>query len=133
MDIDWEKLIEAGITALPEKFRDKIQNVAILLEDEPSKEVRRREGLGPHETLLGYYHGIPLSERGEGYGIGATLPDTITLYKKPILDEARGEPSEVRRVVIETIWHEFGHYFGLDEEEVRRREDIRDGDVGKPR
>lgn len=122
MELDWEQMIADGIAALPDKFRDKIQNVALLLEDEPSSEVRTREGLGPHETLLGLYQGIPLSQRGDGYGIGITMPDTITLFRQPILDEARGDPTRVARVVKETIWHEFGHYFGLDEDEVRLRE-----------
>jgi predicted Zn-dependent protease with MMP-like domain len=125
MDINWEKLIQDGVAAIPEKFRSKIDNVAILLEDEPSREVRIREELDDDETLLGLYHGIPLPLRGEGYGIGATLPDTITIYKLPILDEAGDDPAEVARVVRETIWHEFGHYLGLDEDEVRRREHLR--------
>ena len=122
MLIHWDDLVARGIQALPEKFRSKIANVAILLEDEPSERVRREEGLAEDETLLGLYHGIPLSERGDGYGVGETLPDTITLYKKPILEEAQNNPEEVERVVTETIWHEFGHYFGLDEYEVRKRE-----------
>jgi len=122
MEINWDNMIVQGVEALPEKFRSKIANVAILLEDEPSKSVRREEGLADNETLLGLYHGIPLSKRGSGYGVGGTLPDTITLYKLPILHEARNDPEKVQRVVTETIWHEFGHYFGLDEYEVRRRE-----------
>jgi len=122
MDIDWEKLVADGVAALDERYRDRIANVAILLEEEPSDEVRTREGLGEGETLLGLYQGIPLSERGDGYGIGMTLPDTITLFTKPILEEAEDTDNDVARVVRETIWHEFGHYFGLDEDEVRSRE-----------
>jgi predicted Zn-dependent protease with MMP-like domain len=122
MDIDWDRLIEAGIKNIPEKFRDKIENVAVLLEEEPSVEVRKREGLGENETLLGLYQGVPVSVRGEGYGVGETLPDTITLYKRPILMEAEETDGDVGRVVTETIWHEFGHYFGLDEDEVQHRE-----------
>lgn len=125
MDLDWEDMIAKAVDALPKEFRDKIANVAILLEDEPSENVRQNEGLMEDETLLGLYQGIPLSERGEGYGIGPTLPDTITLYKLAILDEAGGDAKDVQRVVTETIWHEFGHYFGLDEKEVRRRENER--------
>ncbi len=120
--IDWDACIDEAVSALPEKFRAKIENVAILLEDEPNEQVRKEEGLGPHETLLGLYHGIPLDERGEGYGIGATLPDTITIYKLPTLEEADHNVARVPQVIRETIWHEFGHYFGLDEDEVRRRE-----------
>lgn len=124
-ELPWDEYVQAGVAALPQKFRAKIVNVAILLEDEPSTEVRVREGLHDNETLLGLYHGIPLSERGDGYGIGATLPDTITLYKKPMYEEAHGDPDAVARVVRETVWHEFGHYFGLDEFEVRTREHLR--------
>lgn len=127
MEIDWEQMIEEGVRAIPERFRDKIRNVAILLEDEPSREVRTREGLEHDETLLGLYQGIPLSLRGDGYGIGPTMPDTITLYRIPILEEAQGNLTAVARVVRETIWHEFGHYFGLDEGAVREREHERFG------
>lgn len=125
MELDWDIMVERAVEALPSTFRDKIANVAILLEDEPSKEVRNREALADNETLLGLYHGIPLSLRGDGYGIGETLPDTIILYKLPILEEAGDDPLETQRVVTETIWHEFGHYFGLDEDEVRKRESRR--------
>jgi len=117
-----EEYIDAGIAALAPEYRAKIENVAILVEDEPSDEVREREGLSRHETLLGLYHGVPLAVRGDGYGVGETMPDTITLYRKPILAEAHETDGDVARVVRETIWHEFGHYFGLDEDEVRRRE-----------
>lgn len=122
MEINWDDMIAEGVRALPEKFRSKIANVAILLEDEPSESVRQKQRLAKNVTLLGLYHGIPLSKRGDRYGIGETLPDTITLYKKPILMKARNNPEEVQRVVTETIWHEFGHYFGLNEYEVRKRE-----------
>lgn len=122
VSIDWEAYVEEGLAAIPLRFRDKIRNVAILLEDDPSDAVRQEEGLNGDETLLGYYQGIPLSERGDFYGVGPTMPDTITLYKNPILDEAAHDPVRVREVVVDTIWHEFGHYFGLDEYQVRRRE-----------
>lgn len=125
MQIDWNQLIADGLTALHKKYRDRIHNVAILLEDEPSDDVRRKENLADDETLLGLYQGIPLPERGEGYGVGATLPDTITIYTAPILEEAENTDGDVARVVRETIWHEFGHYFGLEEDEVQRREDER--------
>lgn len=122
MEVDWDKLVDEGVSKIPAKFQSKIKNVAVLLEDKPSPEVRKREGLSADETLLGLYHGVPVSERGEGYGIGETLPDTITLYKNPILEIAQQTDGDVGRVVAETIWHEFGHHLGLDEHEVRERE-----------
>lgn len=128
---EFERIVDEEFgNAIPEKFRAKIQNVAFLIDDEPSPEVRKREGLGRGETLLGYYHGVPYPIRGDWYGMGATLPDTITLYQVPIEEEARrlaiekGEQDEpaVRKVVRETIWHEVAHHFGFSEEKVAHRE-----------
>lgn len=115
---EWEKV--------PDKFKRKIENVALLIEDEPSEAIRKEEGLEDGDTLLGLYHGIPLTERGSEYGVGVTLPDTITLFREPILEEAREMDRSfrdaVRIVVRETIWHEVGHYFGLPEYGVQERE-----------
>jgi len=119
---EFEKLVAEGYDRLPQWVRDKIKNVALLIEDDPSAEVREREELDDDETLLGYYHGIPLAARGEGYGIGATMPDTITLYRLPILDAAEEDGMDVRDVIADTIWHEFAHHFGMNEAEVRTRE-----------
>lgn len=124
---EFEKLVEEGFGRLPEWVREKIKNVALLIEDEPSAEDRKEQGLEEGETLLGLYKGIPLSERGSYYGVGATLPDTITLYQKPIEYVAQEDNKDVRDVVAETIWHEFAHHFGMDEHEVRGRERERDG------
>lgn len=123
---EFEKLVAEGYERLPEWVRQKINNVALLVEDEPSEEDRKNEGLSDDETLLGLYKGIPLSARGEFYGVGMTLPDTITLYRLPILEAAEEEKKDVREVVAETIWHEFAHHFGMDEHEVRNREHKRD-------
>ena len=137
---EFEQLVEQEFSnAIPEKFRPHIKNVAFLVEDEPSQEVRAREGLQQGETLLGYYHGIPTPMRGDWYGMGTTMPDTITLYQRPleaeaaelehsnILQNVRMTYQEcVRRAIRETIWHEVAHHFGMDEHTVRHREDIRD-------
>src|ERR1700690_2054622 len=87
----FEMLVDKGYEGLPEWVRNKISNVAILVEDEPSEEDREAQGLSEHETLLGLYKGIPLSARGEMYGVGMTLPDTITIYMLPTLDMADEE------------------------------------------
>lgn len=127
----FEKLVEEGFLLIPEKFRERIQNVALLVEDEPSYEVRRQEGLSEDETLLGLYQGIPASVRGDSYGIGPTIPDTITLFRVPIEKAADGAPEEIRKIVAETVWHEFAHYFGMDEDEVRFREEMRQTEILK--
>src|ERR1700722_50646 len=107
----FEKLVSDGYDQLPEWVRKKISNVAILVEDEPSQEEREAQGLSDHETLLGLYKGIPLAARGEMYGVGMTLPDTITLYQLPIEDAAEEDGIPIAQVVAETIWHEFAHHF----------------------
>ncbi len=122
--IEFERVVaEEWPKAVPEKFRARVRNVEVLVEDEPSDEVRRAEGLEEGETLLGLYTGIPLTERGSEYGVGATMPDTITLYRLPILDEAAETGGDVRAVVRDTLWHECAHYFGMEEHDVRHRED----------
>ncbi len=118
----FRKIVEEEWAKVPEKFKKRVANVALLIEDES-------EGDG---ELLGLYHGINAAERGEFYGIGGTLPDTITLYRLPLLLEAeelmherniKSFENAVREAVRETIWHELGHYFGLDERGVEERED----------
>ena len=120
--------------AVPEKFHELIKNVVFLVEDEPDESVRKEEDLGPGETLLGLYRGVPATARGDLYGVGMTLPDTIVLFRVPIEEEAEfvmaqglSEEDAVRKVIRETIWHEVAHFFGMDEHEVRRREGERDG------
>lgn len=116
---EWERM--------PAKVGDRIRNVALLIEDDVDEETAEEEGLAEGESLLGIYRGIPLTERGSDYGTDLALPDTITLYRLPILDEAAEMDREfreaVRIVVRETIWHEVGHYFGMDEHAVNARED----------
>lgn len=137
----FEQLVAEGYEQIPERYREKVRNVAFIVEDEPSEEVRREHSLGPDETLFGLYTGIPITARGSDYGVGYLLPDTIIIYQKPIEAEARDLTLEgqlqvaqdphgafatlVRQIVIDTVWHEVGHYLGLDEEEVQTREQER--------
>ncbi|MEK7144423.1 MAG: metallopeptidase family protein [Patescibacteria group bacterium] len=121
----FEKLVQEGFLLIPERFREKIQNVALLVENEPSEDIRKLEDLKEDETLLGLYRGIPNTVRGDTYGVGETLPDTITLYQLPIEKVALEDGEDVRKVIAETIWHEYAHYFGMDEDEVQFRESMR--------
>lgn len=140
MDRDtFNRLVEEEFpNAIPERFREHIKNVAFLIEDDPSDELRHEEGLHADETLLGHYRGIPITVRGDGYGFGITMPDTITLFCNPILDAAKelnsdNKPAEdaVRQVIRDTIWHEVAHHFGMDETRVRARESERESSGGK--
>lgn len=118
----FESLVsDVGFSPVPERFRHMISNVAITIEDEPDQATRSDMKLPDNETLLGLYHGLPLASRGEGYGYG-NLPDKITLYRLPIIREAEEDGLPVRRVIEETIWHEVAHHFGLNDDEVEKRE-----------
>lgn len=128
----FRNIVATAWLSVPERFARRVDNVALLIEDEPDEEVRKEEGLEEGDTLLGLYRGIPQTARGASYGEGMTLPDTITLYRLPILEEAEmlrekdpalTEEDSVRKAVDETLWHELAHYFGLEEHEVGERED----------
>lgn len=120
---EFENFVREGFNAIPDKFRNRLKNIAILVEDEPSLEIRKKQGLRKNETLFGLYTGIPLPMRGEFYGVGPTMPDTITIFQRPIEEEAHGDSDLIKKLVSDTVWHEVAHYLGLSEKEVRRREE----------
>ncbi len=118
--------------SVPDRFAGRVDNVALLIEDEPAGDVLKEEGIEQGETLLGLYRGVPMTLRGESYGLGETLPDTITLYRLPLMEEAEAlrasdpsltESDAVKKAVEETLWHELAHYFGMEESHVNKRED----------
>ncbi len=112
---DFRELVARALEDLPERFARALENVAVVVEEEPTEEDLRSVGLDPEEDdLFGLYHGIPLPERGTRY---EALPDRIAIYRLPILwaCESRAEVvAEVRTTVI----HELGHYFGLPDSEL---------------
>ena len=120
-DEDFEKLVALGIATLPEWVKEKIVNVAFLIEDEPTPTQRREHSLAHEESLFGLYEGVPQSERGDEAII---LPDTITIFKKPILETYTRE-EDIRSCIENTIWHEVAHYFGYGEEWVVAEEQKR--------
>ena len=114
------QLVEQALREIPPRFRAAMKNVAVVVEDEPPPHVLEEMEIGPDDTLFGLYHGTPLPERGWGYG--NTLPDRISIYKNPIEDACEDE-EEIRDCVAETVIHEFGHYFGMSEEEIEEIEE----------
>jgi predicted Zn-dependent protease with MMP-like domain len=114
----FETIADEEFAALPEPFRQRMENVRIVIEDVDSPAQRRQAGLGRSSMLLGLYEGVPLPRRGVDYGVVPVMPDTITLFQKNIESIARSE-SEVRRQIRETLIHEIAHYFGMDEDDIR--------------
>jgi predicted Zn-dependent protease with MMP-like domain len=113
-------LVEQALSQIPLRFREAMKNVAVVVEDEPSQDLLDDLEMEPGDTLFGLYHGTPLTERDSHYG--NTLPDRISIYQMPI-EEACEDDEDVRRCVAETVIHEFGHYFGLSEEEIEEIEE----------
>lgn len=123
-DEEFEQLVNAGIEAIPKKFLDLLDNVAVTIEQEPNLEQIKQYQLTHGQTLLGLYEGVPQSKRGANYT--AVLPDKITIFRKPILRLAV-EPGRIKQIVKDTVWHEIAHHFGMDEAEVRNAERKRRG------
>lgn len=121
-DEEFELLVAAGIDLIPKRHLKKIDNVAIVIADAPTKAQLRGGHVTSGSTLLGLYEGVPLTERGDYYGMGAILPDKITIFKNPIIHAAGGDPVQIKDIVYETVWHEIAHYFGYDDEEIEQRE-----------
>jgi len=94
--------------------------VAVIVEDEPPPHVLEDMDMDEDDELFGLYEGTPLPERGASYG--NTLPDRISIYQIPI-EESCANDEEVRVCVAETVIHEFGHYFGMSEEEIEEIEE----------
>lgn len=114
------KLVEDALKEIPRRFRREMRNVAVVVEDEPSQELLDEMEIEPGDTLFGLYQGTPLTERGWAHG--NTLPDRISIYQKPT-EEACETDDDIRDCVAETVIHEFGHYFGMSEEEIEEIEE----------
>lgn len=114
----FEDLVEHGINSIPKTFRDKIDNIAFVTQDEPTAEQRRELGLRCDQTLFGLYEGVPLPQR---MGAMKIVPDKITIFKHPIESYSRTF-SDVKKQVVHTVWHEVAHYFGLDHDRIHEIE-----------
>jgi predicted Zn-dependent protease with MMP-like domain len=111
-----EHVIEA-LDLVPEEFRGSLADVAVMVEDWPSPDQRRRLRLRSLETLFGLYEGVPLPQRSSGYNLA--LPDRITLFQGPLEQHAGHDIALLRREVRRVVLHEIAHHFGFGEERLR--------------
>ena len=109
----FEQLIRDAVRELPAEFRDKLRNVAIIVEDYPSEELLQQMDLSPDDTLFGLYEGVPLTERG--YFEQPLHPDRILIFQRAIEDEC-DSPEEIKEELKVTLVHEIAHFFGLSDE-----------------
>ncbi len=115
----FEKLVQEGIDLIPKKFMAKLENVAVVVEDEPAEEQKKKLRLGEKFALFGLYEGVPQTKRGPNYGM--TLPDKITIFQKSI-EQFAHSAEEIREIVKNTVWHEIAHHFGSNETKLREIE-----------
>jgi predicted Zn-dependent protease with MMP-like domain len=116
----FERLVADALASIPRPFRNAMTNLAIVVEDEPARELLREMEVEPPDTLFGLYQGTPLTERRWDYG--NTLPDRILLFQGPHEREADDEDDLVVSIG-ETLIHEIGHYFGMSEEQIEEIEE----------
>ena len=116
-DEEFESAVMDAIDSIPEEFLDDLENVAIVVADEPEDEDFDGDGYYTESgDLLGLYDGLALTDRDMGYGAG-DYPDTITIFKGPH-ERLGGSRAYVLEEVRKTVVHEIAHYFGLDEDQV---------------
>ncbi len=113
---EFDALVAEAMESLPASLRERISNVAIVVENAPSPAHLRRNQVPPGEALLGLYEGIPLTRRMAHYG--NVVPDKITLFQAPIEAAAGYDPARVREQVKRTVLHEVAHYFGIDDDRL---------------
>jgi predicted Zn-dependent protease with MMP-like domain len=118
-DEAFARLINEAWESLPGEHVRNLKNVAITWEDDPSPEQRVESHLAPNQTLFGLYQGVPLSQR-QGI-LDKTLPDKITLYRGP-LSAVCSTVEQLKEQIRHTLWHEIGHYYGLNHAQIHERE-----------
>ncbi len=111
----FDELVLNAIEDLPELFLDCLENVAIVVEEWPDRAALQSVGLSHRSHLLGLYHGIPQTERTQGYNL--VMPDKISIYRRPILMRCRTD-QEIRELVQRVVRHEIAHHFGIDDDRL---------------
>jgi predicted Zn-dependent protease with MMP-like domain len=112
---DFESVVQQVLSELPSDLRQKIMNVAIVVEESADDETLELAGVDDPYDLFGFYEGVPLTERTTAYGL--VPPDKISIYRQPILAACRNA-KEIRAMIGETLRHEIAHYFGIDDERL---------------
>ena len=124
-DEEFSQLIGTCLDELPEKYVTELDNVLITYEDQPTQEQRSKQKLHLDQTLLGLYEGIPLTKRapakGLSSGMNMTMPDRITIFKRPLLHMS-ATMEDLKKNVKHTLWHEIAHYYGLDHDRIHEIE-----------
>ncbi len=116
---EFDRMVSEAYARIPARFRQRMKNIALVVEPEPSAAQLARGRVPTGSTLLGLYEGRPLTERSVFESF--RMPDRITIFQGPHERLAR-TPEELEKMVADTVWHEVAHYFGMDELQVRTAE-----------
>ena len=112
---EFEALVEQALDGLPEEYAELLDNVAVMVEEEPHPDDLEELGLDPEvDELFGLYQGVPLTERDSFY---SAMPDRVEIYRGPILRSCDNR-RQVIREIRDTVIHELGHHFGMEEEDM---------------
>ena len=114
---EFEIIVKDVLEELPKEFKDKLQNIDIVIEEELDMEVVKRLGLGAKGRLLGLYQGVPLKDRTHYYGM--VMPDKITLYKQNIERSCEASGLDIREEIKHIIQHEIAHHFGISDKRLK--------------
>jgi len=113
---EFERIVDEAVKALPDAFRSRIENVVFRVSESPNRrQARPKEAKGREPSLYGLYEGIPRTERGVEDSFRE--PDRITIFKRAIERDHRSRAAMVQ-CIQETVLHELGHYFGLDDNQL---------------
>lgn len=109
------RLVRRALREIPPPFKQHLKNIDIIVKRRPSAAELRDADLAPDESMYGFYHGVPMTERGSDYGM--TAPDVIYIYQEP-LEEDFSNDRELVEEIRTTVLHEVGHFFGIDDERL---------------
>ena len=112
----FEELVAQVVSDLPEFFQDRLDNVDVIVEEFPDHHTMRLARVRSPYDLLGFYHGVPLTERTTNYGLVA--PDKISIYRRPIEIQCRSD-EELREMIRRVVLHEIAHHFGISDNRLR--------------
>lgn len=113
----FKQYVSEAIDHIPKMYQEKMKQVAILVEDEPTDEQKTHLTLNGHGHLFGLYEGVPLPARGGTTFVGP--PDRITIFRYPMM-HMYPKPEDLKRQIYKTLWHEVAHYFGLDHDAIEK-------------
>ena len=112
----FEELVAQVVNDLPEFFQERLDNVDVIVEEFPDRHTMRLARVRSPYDLLGFYHGVPLTERTANYGLVA--PDKISIYRRPIEIRCHSD-EELRETIRRVVLHEIAHHFGLSDNRLR--------------